>query len=98
MIKNKFKPSGPAWESAEGICEDPHVAWFSKGDTILVMAEGFDGPLKMRVWEVGSVVLAKRTIKGVQFFFMGCPSGLLCNKIDSTKPWMLLDKIEKNQA
>ena len=98
MLNNDFKPTGPAWTRADGICDHPYSTWFSKGDSIVVMAEGFDSPLKMRVFSAGDgAVLAKRTISGMTYTFMGCPIGLLCNKIDSNKPWRLLSKRESRR-
>ena len=97
MENNDFEPTGPAWESAAGICEHPHLEWFSKGDSIVVMAEGFDTPLKLRVFEVDGVVLARRTIQGMVHTFMGCPTGFMRHKIDSAKPWKLLSKRESRR-
>ena len=98
MTNNEFKPTGPAWTRADGICEHPHATWFSKGDSIVVMAEGFKAPLEMRVFSTGDgAVLAKKTISGITYTFMGCPIGLLCNKIDSAKPWRLLSKRESRR-
>jgi len=97
MNNNEFKPTGPAWTSAEGICEHPHSTWFNKGDSIIVMAEGFNAPLRMRVFSADGAVLAKKTIDGITHTFMGCPIGLLSNKIDSNKPWRLLSKRESRR-
>lgn len=94
MLNNDSKPIGPAWKHCDDICPNPLVEWFNKGDTITVMAEGFDAPLRMRVFCAGNVVLAKRTIKGIVHIFDGPTTGMLHNYIDSAKPWRLVDTLE----
>ena len=66
MTNNEFKPTGPAWTRADGICDHPHSAWFSKGDSIVVMAEGFNAPLKMSTTDAISSykIVLKKKIEG----------------------------------
>lgn len=74
-------------------------AWeFSKGDTITVSVEGFDNPIRARVYDADRYyVLAKRTINGIEYRIISPLTGGI-GRWASDQEWRVLNTFESTRV